>query len=448
MPPIAATLCFFSALLLELCWLGAWVTFIWAGFSEHTFPLPDMLVAAALAALIPRATAHLRLRNVYALALQSACLLGFFLVVRQRLPDHGPLHSVLLGVSTTLFWISGALHARRTLTHRTLCARFDFGMYWLLALLGIRLLLRGQAQVPQQAALTDALVPSFFVHALCAICLSRYGSQGSKQWLRVSGRIAMLFGGLAGLGTLGFSITWMCRPYLRALAQTTHSGAGVVIRPIANAAAGLIVALMREGKKHPLPQFLPRMPSPHQGHRAWDNVPVEVSPVDTEALTMVWIAGVVLLLVCLALWLWWARHWLWTRQHDGAPGVGLWALCLQLWWRVLGFVRSRGSGTAPEPIRALNALLIWGARSGVARHGAETSLEYARRLKRSFPADANEIDCIVDNHCRQTYALGCCNAHELQQARRALRKLRSPRRWWARTASRWRAVHARQSEPA
>lgn len=92
----------------------------------------------------------------------------------------------------------------------------------------------------------------------------------------------------------------------------------------------------------------------------------------------------------------------------------------------------------------MNALLIWGERSGVAREGAETPLEYARRLKLRFAAVSGAIDSIVQSHCHQTYALKPCDEAELREARRAMRLLRSPRQWWARSVSRWHAMHARQ----
>lgn len=442
MPLIAAGLLFCSALLFELCWLGAWATFIWAGFDDGTFPLPDMLVCAGLAALFVRVSAGKRLRNVQVLALHVACVSAFWLFELQRY--NGTL-SLMLALATAAFWTSGALHARRTLTHRVVCARFDFGMYWLLALLGLRVLLRGQAQVPQQAELTDALVPSFFVNALCAICVARFRSQGSKQWLRVSGRIVMLFSGLSALGTLGFSITWMCRPYLRSLAATTHSGAATVIRPIANAAAELLFAVMREGRKHPVPVYLPgHLPLRYPGRKTLPDEPLQLVPVDEMTLTALCIAGCVLALIAAVFWLWWKRQWLFAEQSQREPESDLWALCKQLWRRALAWFRALRGSTVEEPVRLMNALLIWGERSGVTREGAETPLEYARRLKLSFAAMGGEIDSIVRNHCRQIYALGACDEAELRETRHALRLLRSPRQWWARSVSRWRAMHARQ----
>jgi hypothetical protein len=442
---MAASILFWSAWLLELCWLSAWATFVWAGFLDRTFPLPDMLVCAAAAALFVRVSAALRLRNVHALGLHAACVAGCWWLALQRQQADSQTLSVLLALTTAACWTSGALHGRRVLDHRIVCARFDFGMYWLLALLGARLLLRGQADVPQQAQLTDALVPSFFVSALCAICVSRYRSQVSKQWLRVSGRIVMLFGGLVALAALGFSVAWMCRPYLRSIAETTHTGAAAVARPIANAGAELIFAVMREGAKHPMPLYIPgRMPTPYPGRRSWPEEPLDVVPVDQTSLTALGVAAGCMALLGAGFWLWWKRHWLLANQSVDAPSHELWALCRQLWHRALAWLRGLRSNTEAEPVRLLHALLTWGERSGVARVDTETPLEYARRLKHSFAALSGEIDRIVDNHCRQTYALTPCEDRELAQARRALRQLRSPRLWWARSVGKWRATHSRQ----
>jgi hypothetical protein len=401
-----------------------------------------MLACAGLAALFGRVITGQQLRNVQVLALHVACMTGFWFVERQR---HDDTVSLLLALSTVAFWTSGTLHARRTLTHRVVCGRFDFGMYWLLALLCLRLLVRGQAQVPQQAELTDALVPSFFVNALCAICVSRYRSQVSKRWLRVSGRIVMLFSGVAALGALGFSITWMCRPYLRTLAETSHRGAAAIARPIANAAAELLFAVMREGAKHPMPVYIPgHLPLPYPGRRTLSDEPLNVVPMDEVALTTLMAAACVSMLIAAVFWVWWKRNWLFAKQIGAAPENALWALCRQLWRSAMAWLRGLRANVEAEPMRLMNALLLWGERSGITRDEAETPIEYARRLKLSFAALSGEIDSIVHSHCRQTYALRPCDQQQLKEARRALRQLRSPRQWWARTCSRWRAMHTRQ----
>ncbi|HET8932339.1 MAG TPA: DUF4129 domain-containing protein [Polyangiales bacterium] len=434
---IAAGLLFWSALLVELCWLGAWGTFIWA-FVPRTFPLPDMLAGAGVAALFGGTTAGQRLRNVHVLALHVACATAFWLFELQR---HDGAVSLLLALTTVVFWTSGMLHARRTLTHRVVCARFDLGMYWLLALLGLRLLLRGQAQVPQQAAPIDVLVPSFFINALCAICVARYRSQVSKQWLRVSGRIVMLFSGAAALGAFAFSIVWLCRPYLRTLAETSHKGAAAVARPIANAAAEVLFAVMREGAKHPMPMYLPgHLPLPYPGRGQLTGEPLEAVNVDEGALTVVCVVACMLALIAALFCVWWKRNWLLARQSEGSPANELWAFCQQLW----RWLRGLRANPEAEPVRLMNALLAWGERSGITRGDAETPVEYARRLKLSFAAMSGEIDSIVHCHCQQTYALRRCDQQQIEEACRALRQLRSPRRWWARTCTRWRAMHTRQ----
>jgi hypothetical protein len=437
---IAAAVLFLTALLLELCWLGAWATFIYSALFERPYPLPDMLVCAGLAALLVRATATSRLRNIQVLALHGLCSVGFWLFELQRVPALPTPISAALALSTAAFWTSGACHARRTLTHQQVCARFDFGMYWLFALLGMRLLLRGQAQVPQHAELTDALVPCYFVNAVCAIAVSRYRSHSSKRWLRVAGRVSVLFAMLCGLAVLLFSITWISRTYLRQLAETLHASAAAVARPIANAAAEIMLYLMRLAREHPPPVYEPdRTPGSYVISKPVKVFTPEALAVLASNPTRLWvIAGVLLLIVVLA-WAWWKRHWLWADQTSAPAHNAFWVLCLRLWQRLLTWLRRATTLRDPEPMRLLHALLVWGRRSGIARESAETPLEYAARLKLRFAAMSDEIDSIVTSHSRYAYALAGCDEQELQRARRALLRLRSPSQWWTRSASWWQA---------
>lgn len=262
---------YLSALMMELCWLGAWLTFVWSSVYGQAYPLLELLAGAGLVLVLARCTAV------------------------------------------------------RVLTHAEVCRRFDLGMYWLFALLGARLLLRAVPQVPVQSPLTDALVPCYFVSGLSAVAVARFRSQSSRQWLRVAGQLSAVFLGVAACTALLFCVAWLSRSYLRSVAENSHAGAASSLRPVAGAFAEVVLYLLSKGREHPLPVHMPgRMPVPSHSRR----LPEEVIAVTLEHATthggVLWVVTVLAVLGAVALG-WWR-----TRGRVPRPFAQLFAFLQRL----------------------------------------------------------------------------------------------------------------------
>jgi hypothetical protein len=334
------------------------------------------------------------------------------------------------------------LHARRPLSFREVCARFDLGMYWQIGLLFVRLLLRAEPGVPKADPVADALVPGFFAFGICAIAIARHRGGGAKQFTTGARGLGMLLGlgSAALLASAGTALLLL--PYLRALSQRGHAGIAMLAAPIANRAASAVMNALHWLLAHPLPLYTPGRTVTVANvvtARAVANTPLErLTESDPHSL---WIAlglASLCMLTCLA---WRHRRWLVMRtaRAPRAPSR-LWLLLRQTWLRVRALWHRLVSARELEPIRLYIALLRWGERTGLPRAAHETPLEYAARLKRHLVASGPDIDLVVATFNLHVYAGALRDERALTRAAEALRRLHSPRLWIRRCVIRFRSA--------
>jgi hypothetical protein len=434
---------------MDLCVLCAWASFSLVAIARQTSPLPHAVVAFVAALLVTSGSLRLGWRNIQRLTLHGAglCVMGFATAhsLWYRLADLGRQQrptDAWLGMALSLawmfaFWIAGALEARRSQAYRAVCSRFSRGLAWLFALLFTKLLTRGSLASHAGAVdVSDATILPFFVCGLMAVALARNGRGGrtiSHRGYRGLG-LAMGFGATIVSCASGALLIFL--PCLRAASETVYAGLTYVGEPLASALArGLLSLLDIRLKPPPLqPGALRSTGAPSTGSAAPDRSPGDdLLQTDGSASWLVF----ALALAGLA---WLARRWLFAEAENPPAAVSSDDGFLRRLERALAWLRALvrrwlAPAQRHESIRLYGALLAWGRRSGIPCRANETPLEYARRLKRQLNVASREIDLIVAALNAHVYGQAPYHPHESTEARRALRRLHSPRLWPTRLAT-------------
>jgi hypothetical protein len=146
-------------------------------------------------------------------------------------------------------------------------------------------------------------------------------------------------------------------------------------------------------------------------------------------------------IIFLGIGLWFLIRWLLSKsgisrkkQENPFPFLVL----LQRLWEALRLIHQWMIGKIKgynNGVQLFGAVMRWGRRSGLPRFVSETPLEYALRLKNTFPLLNKEIQMIVDALNQEVYGEMILEKDELQTALVAWRKLRSPRFWPVRLKS-------------
>jgi hypothetical protein len=327
---------------------------------------------------------------------------------------------------TGAFWCLGAVHGARERSHRALCARFDRGLLWLFALLGAKLLLRGQPGIQLDDSIASAALVPFFCFSLVAIALARNHTAERKSFLpgyRSYGPLTT-FG--AGIVLCSSGVVSLCLPYLRDAAQLSYQvlrGAG---GPVANLFADFILWLID------LSNISERSNSMLLLEERNDSVKVHPGELlrrpmgDAPEPLLLWlIAGAVTFAVgALVVWIVWRR---WRRRSNEELA---WAVLTRWFQGWLARLRALFTQTPEhDALRLYARLRRWGARSGMPSRGSETPLEYGRRLQAQLTLAAPDIEPIILAFQAHVYGPELASVEHIARARSAMRRLHRPQLW-------------------
>jgi hypothetical protein len=425
---------------LEVSWLCAWAAFVCSALSLPLCSPAQAFAVYALAATVGVQQAGSRLwrGSMHVVGLGGASLSCLSAALRTpaealwplawlgRALDRPLLGLVACGFAIVL-WQSGARSARSERSYRAVCARFDRGMFALLALLLFQLLMR--KQLPEPTPLPGLLGVPLLVCGVCALALARNRPLGDKRFMggfRGVGPLLSVLAGCLVIAAVSGAVLW---PALHDASHRGYGGLYQLVRPAARAYADGVLYVMGMGRDRAPGHVARRLDATPKGRPSIGAPDALHEPVLEPALGT-WMLLALALGALLLLWL--ARRWLSARssQRQGWSLAWLWDWLRGLWARAL-----RPHGRASEPLRLYLGLLRWGRQSGAAKRRSETPQEYAARLSRLSGLHA-DIAAILAAFQAHAYAAESNDA-SIRAARRALARLRAPRHWALRVKLWW-----------
>ena len=459
----SGSLLFIASSGMELSWLFAWATFITRASIHRPFPLPEAIFAFGLAALLLLYSRGKGWRIMTIIGLQTT---GFILAIgrivyvfyyrtepffnpnwvidgftRSRDPAEWMVF-ILVSFWGTVFWLSGATLARRSMSHLSVCIRFDLGVAAFVSLLVLKLVLRVRAGADLPDPLSEPLIFPFFAFALLAVGLARNRGSGLKNYLSGYGETGWILSFTAILLFLGTGSALLFLPYLTLAAEEGYDLLKAAAEPLGRIVAGIIRFIFL-GRSFRMDE-VSGQPGKSTGDLAHLAETQEQSPV---WVTMMMWGGigvtVIMALFLSAMGAWFLFRWLLSRDYAEKMPVqrrGTMVLFISWLWstllRLLGVIQRRKSGLA-KANRIYACLRVWGKPGGVPCRRAETPTEYGFRLIGRFPSIRNEIGLIVDLFNQEAYGEISLGAKQLQESRIALKRLYSPRYWPDRARSRF-----------
>ena len=441
---------------IELSWLYAWATFLTVSIAHRPFPFLEAIGTFGLATALAFFSRGRGWRIIQILGLQLA---GFTLATVRVLYVfnywswpffntnggkelfHSPrgfldwLSFLLILFSILLFWSRGVALARRPVTYRAICSRFDVGLsaFFLLVLTKFLLLVKGGIQIndPRSAL---SLFP-LFVFSLLAIGLVRTRSDAQRDFLPGYQGIGVIVSFTAVLLLFGMGLVLFFLPHLTAAAEMGYGVLKTVTQPLGPVLAVIVRFLFLHGcNRRPEPHL-----APLEGNESDIAPPVEGSWW-TELLEKIlgWgflgLLGLLVLIVS-AFAVVYLLRWLFSRTGTDKTApvrlnpTALWlsrlfAFLLFLWGEIAR--RVRGHRNALE---LYTALLGWGRHSGLPHLLSETPTEYGLRLKNQFPGVKKEIQSIIEAFNEEVYGEVILDEDQMAIAQCAWRRLRRPLHW-------------------
>jgi hypothetical protein len=438
----------------EVSWIAAWSAFTLSVLAQPIYPIQHALGAFVLASLAVTWNRQGRWSLAQLLALHGAgvcwawagsvhmvwCRNEAFWsptwlehAFSRARSDGSGFTLAAFFVWTLAFWASGFAHAQRSLTYRQACSRFDRGLTWLFALLFMKLLLRGQVGVPTSDGVSEALVLPFFAGGVVSIALARNRSGAQKSFLRGYRGIGLVLGFAAAIMLCSAAAALLVLPFLRTASAAGYRGLTTVGRPVADSAAQVLLFVCGLARFLPPPQIY-RGGGPSTGIRHDQSAPETHVTVSEPSGSGAWLLLGLALAVAVGLGAWYLRRWHSTRARGVERKAGVFEL-LRRWFarwlaRLGRFVAQwRERRRQHEALHLYRRLLRWGRRNGSPKRPSETPIEYGRRLQQQLDGASAEIDPLVAAFNAYVYGHASVDPQSLTRARRALRRLQSPRLW-------------------
>ena len=447
---------------MDLTWLFAWATFITRAAIHRPFPLPEAIFAFGLAALLLRCCRGKGWRMITIIGVQFT---GFIVALgkiihafdsggepffnpgwiidgftRTRGPGDWALFFLLVFWAIA-FWASGVAVAGRSLSHLSVCARFDWGVAALGCLLLLKLTLRVRMGAVLPDPISEPLIFPFFAFALPAVGLARNRGAGLKNHRSGCGDVGWILSFSGILLFLGAGTALLFLPYLAGAAEEGFALLKTAAEPLGQAVV-VVIRFIFLGRTLRM-EDASGQPGKNVEHPFHPGEPPEPSPAWMEI--MLWGAVVVITILALflaAMGVWFLVRWLVSRDKIAAnpvqprgPLFGLAPWLHSIFRRLLAVFLGGKSGPAGAS-RIYERLRVWGKSGGLPCRRTETPLEYGFRLIDRFPTVRNEIGLIVDLFNQATYGEISPDAKRLQESRFALKRLNSPRYWSGRARSR------------
>jgi len=334
-----------------------------------------------------------------------------------------------------LFWGAGVRSVLVARTHTTISNHFDLGVIALLLLYLLEWLLLQEGGIVLTGLSLPRLLFAFLAFTVLAFCLGRCRGVGESDFLVGFRGIGAVLGFLSMTLLLGAATVAFFLPALAVMAESGVAVMGSITAPVAGFFLRLLVfffgrAKLRQeqGNGPPLGESLPPdvVQEPVDG---WLLLVQEVLLVVSAGLMVVLLLAL-LVFLCRQL-VWWLNKRWGKIDTQPSPWQGLWPL-MQKIFAALSRLSKRGARRKSRPVDGVHlylALTVWGRRSGLPPAAAETPRCYGQRLCRSFPRMTREISAVVGMHNDTLYARQPPSTGQLQEARTALRRLRSLRLW-------------------
>ncbi len=448
-------LLFLAIVGMELSWLYAWATFLTSSILHQPFPLPEVIGTFILASALTLFFKGGGWRVVYILITQ---VIGFTLAALRIVyvfnpwsypflshtwlieffnTPRGPLewlHLILILFLALLFWIGGVTLARRSTAYSTLCSRFDLGIAAFLLLFLTKLLLLVKGGIKIEDPVSQLLLLSFFVFSLLAIGLVRNRSTTPRDFLPGYQGIGVILSFTVGVLLFGTGLVLFFLPYLTMSAEMGYGILKTAARPLGYIFVAIIRFLFMRNA------IRPETPSAPPGSGIGDLTGLAESGWWTELLgkTLVWVFGVLIglvVLIVLGIAVFYLIRWLFSKTPMGQRRQSSWYL-IPLWLERLRIFLFSCLGRIVHSIKGYKraaqlytALLNWGRHSGLPHFLSETPTEYGFRLKNRFPSLRAEIELIVEAFNQEVYGGIALRGRQLDLARFAWRRLRSPLYW-------------------
>lgn len=329
-----------------------------------------------------------------------------------------------------VFWFGGMTTALRSSAYLKVCQRFDIGGSLLLVMLLMKIVLVHDAVLVKNTIM-GWLIILFFLSGVTAIGLSRQERHQSRTFIagyRLQGVlisvVAIMLLVCVGLLTFLWPCLHMVAEEGYGLFQTGAQTIGPVIVTFMQVIGGQGGARSASG-----------VSGLEVAQQAPGSFEILLMEIMLWGLRGICVFFVITAMVGIGIGLYRLFRWLFsktpvTHEKTRPPGrIRDWLLRLYVFlslcreW-LMQYIRNYNTIG-----RIYRALLLWGNHSGVPQRQTETPLEFSRRLSRLFPVAQSEISMISELFQKEIYAGQKPDTQAFQQARTALRRLRSPALW-------------------
>lgn len=440
-----------------LAWAYAWASFTMPLAGRHPFPLPEGALILALATMITLLHRGRGWRVIYIIGLQ---VVGFLLAALRMVYVHfefsDPFWSVdwvgsllflqrgflewmiiiLVLFWALVLWIGGTRIARKSIDLFTICTRFDVGAAVFLLLLIIEILMLVKGVTLNHDRNTESGFLAFFALGLLGLGMARYGNSVDRNHFAAYRGIGVITSFVVFVLLLGGGFVILFLPVLISAAELGHglikAGAEPVLPILLTLLRIFLVSGCRGVREDP-----PSAKREDQG----PDFSLQGDGGGVLEVIMVWgftILVCLLTLAVLALVAWYLIRWLASRSPGTVNTPSMWEILL----RWLSLVKTLLLSFINRVLRRRHGkrgagyhyarLLRWGSRCGLSHLPNETPLEYGSRLLQHFPMLNDEIPLIIDLFNQHVYGVIDPDVKQLDAARFAFRRLRSPLLWPAR----------------
>jgi hypothetical protein len=414
--------------LMELCWMGAWASFMVSAIAGDPLPFHLLLTSFAAGSAAGFLFAERSVRNLWvvlghasALCLCSLSAIHYFQFGPYPLFDThwlellfrgkpGIVHSLgtlLIFLCVFLVYIAGLGLIKRKKDHRGICLRFDIGVSSFFILFLVFFLMEARLGVAVKDMIPRGMVIPFFIFSLLAIGISaNKGKAAKRTFSGPLGATAAFSIFILGLGT---GLVMFLLPLLTEAARISYLAISTVAEPL----GPVVMAVLRF-------MFQPRNIRTEGAGRLAGGEPSQparsIEPggwIEEAGLILAWCLALLLALavaLALATALWYLLVWLLSRtrgtpmpvmEREPIPRLlrALWIAAIRL--KTFLMHRARKPSTARDFYLALQT---WGRKAGAARRSWETPNEYASRLKAVAPSLSGDFLLLTRLFNEETYA--------------------------------------------
>jgi len=433
---------------MELCWIYAWSAFLAGAFFNKPFPLPEVMIPFFLAAVLTIVSKGRGWRILTLLAIHAGGLLpGAFGALHhflygshpffelqwlkelfQSAPDFLGWLSILFILFCSFFmYVKGARLAAKPMDHLNLCTRFDLGITAFFALFFIHFMIEAKGGVVTSGPMVQRMVIPFFLFSLLAIGLARNDSGEERSFVSGYHAVGAILGFSLVVLAFGTGLILFSLPYLTRAAEIGYVGLKAVSAPLGPILMGILRFLFQpRNLRTGAPGVAHRTPSP-DAPGGWEEGGWAMWAMKTAAWGLGMLLALAVLLV-LVLSFWYLCRWLLSRTSTGRK-VDWNADPILAWLRRKSeFLISLVKATE----LAFRSHKSAGRRSGLTRLPHETPKEYGNRMKGALPRLEPEFGVIIDAFNEEIYGENSLDEIRLDNARRAMRRLKHPFLWFPR----------------